>query len=103
MKKLEAMNPEMRKGLESFGSVDAEAKLDSDGTFTMTLSLPTMGGGGGKQVAKGTYKVEGDKITLTVTEQDGKKTDKPEPKTGTIKNGVITLSEGAVEMRLVKK
>jgi galactitol-specific phosphotransferase system IIB component len=72
------------------------AELKADGTMTMTSKNPT-----GNQVEQGTWKLDGDKLTMTTT-QDGK----PESHTGTWANGTITMTvegEGKKMQLLFKK
>lgn len=77
------MEEMMAKMLES---MKCDMTLGADGTFDVAMDMPMVG----KSSIVGTYKVEGDKITMTGKEQ-GK--DKEETKTGTVSGNTITMTE----------
>ena len=70
---------------EMLSKMKVEMTLAADGTFDVASEMPD-----GKSQIKGTYKVEGDKITMTGKEV-GK--DKEEVKVGTVAGATITIEE----------
>jgi hypothetical protein len=89
-------NPEagmMIKMLEPMlKSMKAEVKFDDDGTFTGTMTMKDpMSGEEKTQVGKGTWKLEGDKLSITTLEEDGKKKDTPDTEVATFEDGVIKI------------
>ena len=89
-----------------FEDLNVEVKLNGDGTFKSTIQMPDVMGMGSKPGSKkleesGTWVADGEKLTFTTKDHDGKKVN--ETKTCTIKDGVITLNEMGMEVRLVKR
>ncbi|MDJ0522955.1 MAG: DUF5004 domain-containing protein [Planctomycetota bacterium] len=66
---------------EAMKNMNFSAVLNSDGTFHVKE--------GDAVKAKGTWKLDGETMTFTTTEEDGKKKDNPEALAGTFKNGTI--------------
>lgn len=62
---------------------------------------------GKKSTVKGTWVLEGDKITMTATEEDGTKKEKPDSAVGIWKDGTITVEmkeEGAPQpLKMIMK
>ncbi|MFK7741427.1 MAG: lipocalin family protein [Planctomycetota bacterium] len=76
-----AMAPTMMK---MFDSMKMSMELKADGTAEMKSSGPM-----GDQTDTGTWKIDGNKISMTAKGSDGK----DETKTGTLEGGVITVNE----------
>ena len=72
-----------------------EATLNEDGTYSMTLK--------GEVGERGTWKLDGTKITFTTTESDGEKVKTPKTNSGTIANGRITYKPDEMPFNLVFK
>ncbi len=101
------MEVEMKKGLE--GKTEAEKKMaqgmmeqmigpmvkamgESSMTFKADKTFEGKGPGPtGEMTVKGTWKLEGDKLTCTTTEENGN--EKDEVKVATFKGGAFTLTE----------
>ncbi len=66
-------------------SLTGALDLTADHAATMTMKMPPMM----DMTATGKWALEGDKLTLTMKEKDGKE----EAETGTLVDGVITLSK----------
>ena len=82
----EAMRPMVQGMVDAFKNMDGRFELKGDNTFTASMTMPD-----GETTMKGTWKLEGDQITMTSTHQDGE--EKVESKTGTFKNGQIVIAE----------
>ncbi|MFO1053265.1 MAG: hypothetical protein U1F36_13720 [Planctomycetota bacterium] len=91
------MEEMMNKMVEA---MKCDMTLGADGTFECVMEMPMVG----KSSIKGTYKVDGDKITMTGKEQ-GKADAKEETKSGTISGSTITMTEeeGGQKMTMVFK
>jgi len=114
-KTLESMPAEMRDRMKedmekNMAKTMEEAKKQAE-QMKMSLTLEaggvlTMSGmeGDKEKTGKGTWKIDGDKITLTMTHEDGKEMRKPEAIEGKYDGGEITLKlPGAgFEIRLEK-
>ncbi len=91
---------EQRKMMEPMlKSMKMQMQFRSDGTFDGTFEMPMAG----KDTIKGTWKLDGKKLSMTGTSS---KTKKEETKTGTFENGKITIDpdkDGDPTMVLVKK
>ena len=61
-------------------------ELKADGTFSVTGQF-----GPEAMTAAGTYKVDGEKITVTTTEEDGEAKEEPETFVGTLKDGRVVM------------
>lgn len=81
-------------------------ELKADLTYSLSSEMDLMGSVQ-KISEKGTWTVKDGKLTLTKTEQDGKKLDPAVTETGTIKDGKITLTaktkNGDMVVHLIKK
>jgi hypothetical protein len=92
------MSDEMKKNMPAGAKADVTIVFKDNSTFEASTDMMGM-----KSSAKGTYKLEDKKLTMTATEVDGqKKTDKPE---------TVTLSDdkksfdvpGGMGMKVVKQ
>lgn len=82
---------------EMADNLQMTAVLNDDNTFEVTGSMM-----GEKMSAKGTWKLEGEKLHISTTESDGKKKDKPEEQVFTLKGDVIEMP-GPAGMKLQLK
>jgi hypothetical protein len=73
------------------------------GEFSLTVDL--LAGGrfeasalffGESQTAEGTYEIDGEKITLVTTHENGEEQENPEKISGTLKEGVLRLSDDEI-------
>lgn len=91
---------EQRKMMEPMlKTMKMQMQFSGDGTFNGEFNSPM----GGKDTIKGTWKLDGKKLSMTGTSA---KTKKEETKTGTFENGKITIDPekaGDPSMVLVKK
>lgn len=71
---------------EAFKAMDASLTFNTDGTFSGSSKMM-----GNESTMKGTWKLEGEKLSMTSTEEDGKPAN--ETKVATFKDGVITVEE----------
>jgi hypothetical protein len=78
----------MKKMVET---MDFSFDFQKDGTVLFAMKMEMMGM---KQshTGKGTWKLEGEKLTITPTEEDGKPPADPTPQEGILKDGVIRVS-----------
>jgi hypothetical protein len=67
-------------------SMDLE--LNSDGTFVFSAKI-----GAESSVERGTWTLDGSKLTMVTTHRDGKEWPQPEPMTAEYADGKITMSE----------
>jgi hypothetical protein len=98
----DAGSPEERKSVEQItdlmvSKMRFELTLTGDGRFTAS------GGMGEAASASGTYTISGKKLTLVTTEEQGKQKAPPGEQTGTIADGVITLTAKGRELTLRKR
>jgi hypothetical protein len=98
----DAGSPEKRKTVEQIADLvrskmKLELTLAGDGRFTAS------GGMGEAASASGTYTISGQKLTLVTTEEQGKQKAPPGEQTGTIVDGVITLTANGRELTLRKR
>lgn len=73
-------------------------ELQEDETFTLKTKAEVGGVSNEQEIGKGTYKVDGDKITLTL-EAEGETTTLE----GTVKDGDIVVSQGGASITYKKK
>lgn len=94
----EAAAKKMAEGMA--GGFDISIELKEDGTCSNMAKI-TMMGQTQENSATGTWKLEGDKLSMTTKDKDGKE----ETKTVTFKDGSFTVSEekGGQKMDLVFK
>ncbi len=78
--------------LDIVKSMKAEMVISEDGTFTADMKMPDpMTGESKSETARGTWKLDGDQITITTTEKNGKVDENPDTQSATVKDGVITV------------
>ena len=85
---------------EQVKSVVLEFTMNADGTFSASGNMM-----GNKFDAKGTWKLEGEKLSITTTTEDGKEKTSPETQVATLSDGKIKIKEEGMpfEMVLIKK
>lgn len=67
--------------------------VNADGTYEGLMEMPNpMTGEISTHPAKGTWTLEGDKFTITTTEQDGEVQETPDTEVAVMKDGVITIT-----------
>jgi hypothetical protein len=98
----DAGSPEERKTVEQItdlmvSKMRFELTLAGDGRFTASSGM------GEAASASGTYTISGQKLTLVTTEDQGKPKEPPGEQTGTIADGVITLTANGRELTLRKR
>lgn len=68
--------------------------VNADGTWTSTIRMPDFPSLELTDTKEaGTWKLDGDKVTVTATTEDGKKLDKPKVRTGTLKGDELRTRE----------
>lgn len=83
----EMMQKMISQMLEQLKKSKGQITLREDGTFEGEMDM-----GGRKSTIKGTWKLEGDRVTMTSTHQDGK--EKVETQTGTLRGDEIHVETG---------
>lgn len=82
---------------EAFKSMKMTIDIKSDNSFTATAEVMKE-----KHTLKGTWKLQGEKLTMTATEEDGKPKDTPDSKDFTFKDGKLSINEGGQKMVLTR-
>lgn len=82
----------------SMEKMTARLEVDSDGTYQAHTEM-----GGQKSDSKGTWKLEGKKLTFTTTEEDGKEKKDPEVQTATLENDRIYVADDEMPFEIVMK
>lgn len=88
-----ADDPMTKQMEEALKKMKVTMVVNADNSFTGTAE-----GMGNKSTAKGTWKLEGDKLTMTTTEEDGKP--KSETEVLTFKDGLITMEKEGMKMTM---
>ena len=78
-----------------FDKMEGTMELNADGTASVKFAMPPMG----EQAFTGSWKADGNKVTITAKGENGKE----ESKTGTFADGAITIEEemGPKKMTMV--
>ena len=85
-------------------SMTGTMTMKADGTFEGVMGMPNpMTGEVKSQNAKGTWTLEGEKFSITTTEQDGKVDETPDTETAVLKDGVITVTPGGAPFKVFFK
>lgn len=96
---------EAQKGLEEAKAKMADLQkakmvlvINKDGTCTMDVDMP-----GDKDSGAGTWKLEGDQLTIVQTMKNGKPVDKKdEAKALTFKDGKLTMADGPIALTFTR-
>jgi hypothetical protein len=78
------------KEQKTVAGMKVEVEFKKDNTFQTSMSISAMGESMAAS-SKGTWQLEGEKLTLTTTEVDGKPQSSPETTTATYKDGGIQI------------
>ncbi|OHB76707.1 MAG: hypothetical protein A2Z34_05510 [Planctomycetes bacterium RBG_16_59_8] len=93
----EAAAAMMKMMEEMFKTMKMTLDIKADNSFTVTMEAM-----GKKSSAKGTWKLAGEKLTMTTTEEDGKAKDSPDNKDLTFKDGKLFIEEDGMKMVLTR-
>jgi hypothetical protein len=96
----ESMPPEMVEGMLKNAKMDFEVK--SDHTYVGSFTMDFMGQKK-ESTTKGTWKQDGNQVSFTETENDGKPSEKKETKVATYADGRLTLADDGITLVLRKK
>lgn len=81
---------------EQVAKMSFQVELKADGNFQASGQM-----GPANIDAKGTWKREGDKVSITTTWEDGKEKTEPETKSATMKDGAIHIQEEGMPFTMV--
>ena len=98
-------NPMGEMMIQMVKAMKAEMTLAEDGTYTARMQMKNpMSGEEKNQTAKGTWKLEGDKFSLTTVEEDGVAKEVPDVKVAIYKDGKIVIAgEGGAPFNMIFK
>ena len=90
----EGMPPQALEPMKKMiSAMKGEMTMNADGTFEGVMEMPNpMTGEVTAQAAKGTWTLEGEKFSITTTEQDGEVDETPDTEVAVMKDGVITIT-----------
>ncbi len=75
--------------------MSAEMVLNDDDTFAVEMKMKNpMTGDGETELAKGTWELDGDKLTITTIEANGKVNETPDVKVASYQDGAIIITAG---------
>lgn len=86
------------KFVDMIKSMKVTVDLNADNSFSGTME-----GMGQKSTAKGTWALEGDKLTISTTEEDGRAKDPPETEVFTFNEETLVLEKDGIKMTLKRK
>jgi hypothetical protein len=101
----EGMPPQALEPMKNMiKGMKGEMTMNADGTFEGVMEMPNpMTGEVKPSTAKGTWTLEGEKLSITTTEQDGKPEETPDTETAVLKDGVITVTPAGAPFSILFK